>query len=87
MKVQLTPSLVLTNNRPESRYRIPVLVNRSDETRAYGPSDIISVYGQFEPAAHVVVRFAKANRLAGRELEAARLFCSQWPEGPQIGKE
>ena len=42
MKIRLTPSLILTTERAESRYGIPVLVNRADD--AYGPADLISVH-------------------------------------------
>jgi hypothetical protein len=82
MQIQLTPSLVLTDERTESRYGIPVLVNRQDDATAYGPADIIDVYHKVQPAAHVVHRFAK--RLTGDEREAAANFLRQWPDGPQL---
>ncbi|MCX6922639.1 MAG: hypothetical protein NT154_05405 [Verrucomicrobia bacterium] len=82
MNIQLTPSLVLTDERAECRYGIPVLVNRQDDATAYGPADIIQVYHQTQPAAHVVHRFAK--QLAGDEREAAANFLRQWPDGPQL---
>jgi len=82
MEIQLTPSLVLTDERAECRYGIPVLVNRQDDATAYGPADIIQVYHQTQPAAHVVHRFAK--QLTGEEREAAALFLNQWPDGPQL---
>ena len=82
MIIQLTPSLVLTDERAECRYGIPVLVNKQDDATAYGPADIIQVYHQTQPAAHVVHRFAK--QLTGEEREAAVLFLNQWPDGPQL---
>jgi len=82
MNIQLTPSLVLTDERAESRYGIPVLVNRQDDATAYGPADIIQVYHQTQPAAHVVHRFAK--QLTGEEREAAANYLRQWPDGPQL---
>ncbi len=82
MKIQLTPSLILTDERAESRYGIPVLVNLQDDATAYGPADIIDVYHQAQPAAHLVHRFAK--RLTGEEREAAANFLRQWPDGPQL---
>ena len=82
MIIQLTPSLVLTDERAECRYGIPVLVNKQDDATAYGPADIIQVYHQTQPAAHVVHRFAK--QLTGEERETAALFLNQWPDGPQL---
>jgi hypothetical protein len=82
MNIQLTPSLVLTDERAESRYGIPVLVNRQDDARAYGPADIIDVYHKVQPAAHLVHRFVK--HLTGDEREAAANYLRQWPDGPQL---
>ena len=82
MTVQLTPALMLTTERPESRNGIPVLVTRLDDARAYGPADLITMYRLTKPAAHFVTIFAK--QLQGADLEAARLFCAQWPDGPQV---
>ena len=82
MEIQLTPSLVLTDERAECRYGIPVLVNRQDDATAYGPADIIQVYHQTQPAAHLVHRYGK--RLKGEDREAVALFLGQWPDGPQL---
>ena len=82
MQIQLTPSLVLTDERAECRYGIPVLVNRQDDATAYGPADIIQVYHQTQPAAHLVHRYGK--RLKGEDREAVALFLGQWPDGPQL---
>jgi hypothetical protein len=82
MKIQLTSSLVLTDERAECRYGIPVLVNRQDDATAYGPADIIQVYHQTQPAAHLVHRYGK--RLKGEDREAVALFLGQWPDGPQL---
>ena len=79
MKIQLTPSLVLTDERAECRYGIPVLVNRQDDA-AYGPADIIDVYHKLQPAAYLVYRFGK--QLAGDEREAAANYLHQWPNDP-----
>ena len=72
MKIQLTSSLVLTDERAECRYGIPVLVNRQDDATAYGPADIIQVYHQTQPAAHLVHRYGK--RLKGEDREAVALY-------------
>ena len=85
MIIQLTPSLVLTDERAECRYGIPVLVNKQDDATAYGPADIIQVYHQTQPAAHVVHRFGK--RLTGDQREAAANYLRQWPDGPQLPVE
>lgn len=82
MTIQLTPSLILTDERSECRYGIPVLINRQDDAVAYGPADIIQVYHETVPAAHLVHRFGKG--LAGEEREAAANFLRQWPDGPQL---
>jgi hypothetical protein len=82
MVIQLTPSLVLTDERAECRYGIPVLVNRQDDATAYGPADIIQVYHQTQPAAHLVHRYGK--RLKGEDREAVANFLRQWPDGPQL---
>jgi hypothetical protein len=82
MQIQLTPSLVLTDERAECRYGIPVLVNRQDDATAYGPADIIQVNHQTQPAAHLVHRYGK--RLAGEEREAVANYLRQWPDGPQL---
>jgi 2-methylcitrate dehydratase PrpD len=50
MITQLTPSLVLTDERAECRYGIPVLVNRQDDSTAYGPADMIEGTGGFARA-------------------------------------
>ena len=50
MNIQLTPSLVLTDERAECRYGIPVLINKQDDATAYGPADIIQAYHQTQPA-------------------------------------
>jgi hypothetical protein len=82
MTVQLTPSLFLTDERPESRDGIPVLVTSLDAATAYGPADILTMYRLTKPAAHFVTTFAR--QLTGADLEAARRFCAQWPDGPQV---
>ena len=82
MQIQLTPSLVLTDERAECRYGIPVLVNKQDDATAYGPADIIQMYHQTQPAAHLVHRFGK--QLAGEEREAVANYLRQWPDGPQL---
>ena len=64
---------------------VPVLVNRQDDSAAYGPADVVKfprTAGGVQPAAHFVHRYG--GRLTGDGREAASRFLSQWPEGPQI---
>jgi len=66
----------------EALSRQAVLVNRQDDATAYGPADIIQVYHQTQPAAHLVHRYGK--QLKGDEREAAANYLRQWPDGPQL---
>ena len=89
MQIQLTPSLILTDEWAECRYGIPVLVNRQDDTVAYGPADIFQAYPScgLQPAAHSVVRAFKSKQpcpFSEEEIESVRLFLGQWPDGPQL---
>ncbi len=80
MDAQLSPSLKLTTEHAASSYGKPVLV-RSDSGDAFGPADLINVYHWGpQPAANVVVRLVKHKPDA---VDAAKRFCSQWPDGPQ----
>ena len=89
MTIQLTPSLVLTDERAECRYGIPVLVNRQADATAYGPADVFRAYPGwgFQPAAHTVIRAFKSHQpcpFSAEELDAIRNFLRQWPDGPQL---
>jgi hypothetical protein len=89
MQIQLTPSLILTDERAECRYGIPVLVNRQHDTTAYGPADVFQAYPSwgFQPAAHSVVRAFKSHRpcpYTEEEIAAVRNYLAQWPQGPQL---
>ena len=86
MQIMLTPSWLLTNERCESRYGIPVLVNRHDDTTAYGPADIVQMYPSYglQPAAYGVARIVKTLTLSPEQLEDVRCYLRQWPEGPQL---
>ena len=82
MNARLTPSFELTTDHPASRFGIPVLLNHHGD--ALGPSDTVNLFpsdGQCSAAAFVV-RYAE--QLGAAEREAARLFCRQWPDGPQL---
>jgi hypothetical protein len=86
MQIQLTPSLVLTDERAECRYGIPVLVQNDT---AYGPGDVFKAYASwgFQPAAHTVLRAFKTKQpcpFSDEEVEAVRNYLRQWPDGPQL---
>ena len=70
MKIQLSPSWVLTTDHSASSYNQPVLVNRADG-EAYGPGDLIQAYDSWEilPASAVVLRLAEAREWDEDEKE------------------
>jgi hypothetical protein len=90
MTHQLTPSLQLTTEHTASSYGRPVLVcdkNTTDldgNSNALGPADMLEYGGQIWPAAKHVQRFAAHHKDNADLQSAARAFCAQWPEGPQI---
>lgn len=60
-------------------------MNRADDSRAYGPADLIAVYNDPpQPAAHVVARFARAVPAADEDRETCANYLRQWPDGPQL---
>jgi hypothetical protein len=78
----------LTNQSPSSRYNVPVLeITAEDIDGDFGPASLI---GDLEapwtlfPAANVVYAWAQKPERTQEEVEAARLFLRQWPEGPQV---
>jgi hypothetical protein len=89
MEIQLTPSLVLTDERAECRYGIPVLINRQDDATTYGPADVFQAYPSWglQPAAHTVIRAFRTKQpcpFSADEIAAVRNFLGQWPDGPQL---
>ena len=89
MQIQLTPSLVLTDERAECRHGIPVLINKQGATTTYGPADIFQAYPSWglQPAAHSVVLAFKSKQpcpFSEEEIAAVRNFLGQWPDGPQL---
>ncbi len=84
MTIHLAPSWILTDERVESSYGIPVLVNRANNTIAYGPADIVpGPVGKFQPAAMLVHRLAKFVQDEQQRASIAS-FLHQWPDGPQL---
>jgi len=79
---------ILTTNSPVSHYGIPVLqITAEDVDGDFGPADLIGDLDHPEriiTAANIVVGWAKTGKRTKEEIEAAGLFLSQWPDGPQI---
>ena len=79
---------ILTTNSPMSRRGIPVLrVKTEDVDGDFGPADLIGEHKKPEmirTAAGIVAEWFRTIEHTEEEIEAARLFLSQWPEGPQI---
>ncbi len=79
---------VKLTTRGPSRSGAPVLrVDSRAISGDFGPSDLIdasSVGGGTFPAAVVVLAWAKEAGRTPEEMEMARWFLDQWPEGPQI---
>lgn len=86
MIVHLLPPWALSDERAGSQYGI-VLVDRTNDSTAYGPPDLIDFWRSGEKvqaAAHFVARFGNGKRLHGDERAMAEKFLKQWPEGPQL---
>ena len=81
----------LTTNSSSSYYGIPVLRLGEESIVDYGPSDVVSrdaaeTFGSDAgTAANVIVEWARRFATGSPEHDAAELFCSQWPDGPQVG--
>ena len=79
---------ILTTNSSLSHYGLPVLqITAEDVDGDFGPADLIGDLDHPEriiTAANIVVGWAKTGKRTKEEIEAAGLFLSQWPDGPQI---
>lgn len=72
----------LTTYSPLSHYGIPILRIEGDDINGdFGPADIVH---STLTAADVVAGWAIKPERTDGEIETARLFLSQWPDGPQI---
>jgi hypothetical protein len=68
-----------------SHYGIPVLrIEAEDVDGDFGPADLIGEVPNLVSAASIVSGWAKTGKRTKEEIEAARLFLCQWPDGPQI---
>jgi hypothetical protein len=81
---------VLTTASPQSHYGIPVLRIEADDIESdhdYGPADIIAtVNGKEITGASVIAGWALQPGRTPEETHIARLYLSQWPDGPQLPK-
>jgi hypothetical protein len=79
---------VLTTNSPASHYGILVLqITAEDVDGDFGPADLIGDIEKPETivtAASIVYAWAKTKKRKPHEIEVAKSFLRQWPEGPQI---
>lgn len=80
----------LTTASSQSHYGIPVLriegaQDIPDRGIDYGPADIVAETGNhILTGASIVAGWAMDKKRTPREVEIARLYLSQWPDGPQI---
>jgi hypothetical protein len=80
----------LTTASPQSHYGIPVLridgaKDIPDRGIDYGPANVIAQTGNHMlTGASIVAGWAMDKKRTPREVEIARLYLSQWPDGPQI---
>lgn len=80
----------LTTASSQSHYGIPVLridgaKDIPDRGIDYGPADVIAeINGRILTGAHIVAGWAMDKKRIPREIEIARLYLSQWPDGPQV---
>ena len=75
MKVRFTPSWELTDERADSSYGQPVLVNRWTQ-EAFGPGDLLEPYPYWglKPAAVHVGRMIQMKEFSDEDLEFVRRF-------------
>ena len=79
-------AFLTTESAVGTRDGVPVLEIRAGEVDGtFGPADLI--YDESGPvmrAAPLVEVWASSPDRSDAEIEAARRFCAQWPEGPQV---
>ena len=79
---------VLTTESPASSYGVPVLQITADDVDGdFGPADLIGDPDKGIPlmtAASIVAPWGSQPERTAAERQAARQFCAQWPEGPQV---
>lgn len=77
---------ILTTDSPQSHYGCPVLrIEAEDIDGDFGPRDLLGDPERgFVTAAEVVAGWIGRGDRNESEVEAARRFLQQWPEGPQV---
>ena len=77
----------LTNESCSSRYGIPVLeITADDVDGTFGPADLIGEPPKLMLGAQIVAGWASQPDRTADEIEAARRFLRQWPDGPQLAE-
>lgn len=71
---------VLVTDHPMAGGRPVLLVQAGDVSGLYGPRDVLRTAS----AGALVEVWAEQSGRTEAELEAARAFLGQWPEGPQV---
>ena len=96
MKIILWPDnenweIFLTTDSPQSSHGLPVLRQISKRNPVpgsgwtFGPADPwLPAESDEQTAADIVMSWAREKGRTQLELEAARDFLRQWPEGPQL---
>lgn len=78
----------LTTESTSSHYGMPVLqITAEDIDGDFGPADIIGDLDKPDTlliAAQIVYVWAMNKKRTPEEVQAAKSFLSQWPDGPQI---
>lgn len=75
---------ILTTESPASHYGIPAYRIEDVEGSDYGPSDFIVFSGLQLLAGGVVAFWARLEDRTEQEIDAAKRFCAQDPNGPQV---
>lgn len=80
---------ILTTESVASHYGIPVLrieIEAAGMIEDYGPADLVQLpdWPQAVPAAYIVAGWAMRTDRSADERDAARRYCAQWPDGPQV---
>jgi hypothetical protein len=81
---------VLTTASPQSHYGVPVLriegaKDIPERGIDYGPADLIAeVKGVPLRGAHIVAGWALGKGRTQAEIQIARQYLRQWPDGPQL---
>jgi len=86
MQVQLSPSLVLSDEDAACERGAPVLILSDGRTnkRAFGARDLVKFGYATQPAAAWVRRLG-VIKSDPAERQLCEHFLQSWPEGPQLG--